>query len=82
MRDAFANPAEAGAIMNKYHKQISPEVAAGETELVKELADRPGSPMGAIDEERIKQTIDVMAKSYPMNQPLNPKDMYAPGFLE
>jgi NitT/TauT family transport system substrate-binding protein len=50
--------------------------------LVKELADRPGSPMGAIDEERIKQTIDVMAKSYPMNQPLNPKDMYAPGFLE
>jgi NitT/TauT family transport system substrate-binding protein len=82
MRYAFANPAEAGAVMNKYHKQISPEVAAGETELVKELADRPGSPMGAIDEERIKQTIDIMAKSYPMNQPVNPKDMYAPGFLE
>jgi NitT/TauT family transport system substrate-binding protein len=56
--------------------------AAGETELVKELADLPGRPLGAIDEERIKKTIDIMAKSYPMNQPVNPKDMYAPGFLE
>jgi NitT/TauT family transport system substrate-binding protein len=82
MRDAFANPADAGAIMSKYHKQISPEVAAGETELVKELADLPGRPLGAIDEERIRKTIDIMAKSYPMNQPVNPKDMYAPGFLE
>jgi NitT/TauT family transport system substrate-binding protein len=82
MRDAFANPVEAGAVMNKYHKQISPEVAAGETELVKELADLPGRPLGAIDEDRIKRTIDVMAKSYPMNQPVNPKDMYVPGFLE
>src|SRR5580700_5967858 len=26
MRDAFANPAEAGAVLNKYHKEISPEV--------------------------------------------------------
>ncbi len=82
MRDAFANPAEAGAVMNKYQKQISPEVAAGETELVKELADQPGSALGAINEERIKQTIDIMAKSYPMNQPVNPKDMYVPGFVE
>ena len=82
MRDAFANSAEAGAVMSKYHKQISPEVAAGETELVKELADVPGRPLGAIDEDRIKRTIDVMAKSYPMNLPVNPKDMYVPGFLE
>ena len=68
--------------MNKYHKEISPEVAAGETELVKELADQPGSPLGAIDEQRIKQTIDIMAKSYPMNQTVNSKDMYVPGFIE
>jgi NitT/TauT family transport system substrate-binding protein len=82
MRDAFANPAEAGAIINKYHKEISPEVGAGETELVKELAVLPGRPLGAIDEEGIKRTIDIMAKSYPMKQPVDPKDMYAPGFIE
>jgi hypothetical protein len=82
MRDAFANPAESGAIINKYHKEISAEVGAGETELVKELAVLPGRPLGALDEERIKQTIDIMAKSYPMKQPVDPKDMYVPGFIE
>jgi NitT/TauT family transport system substrate-binding protein len=82
MRDAFANSSEAGAILNKYHKEISPEVAAGETDLVKELAVLPGRPLGAIDEEHMKRTIDIMAKSYPMNQPVDAKDMYAPGFIE
>src|SRR5580692_3623125 len=80
MRDAFANPAEAGAIINKYHKEISPEVGTAETELVKELADLPGRPLGAIDAERIKRTIDIMAKSYPMKQSVDPKDMYVPGY--
>ena len=46
MRDAFADPAEAGVIMHKYHKEISPEVAPGETEMVRELAVVPGQPLG------------------------------------
>ena len=82
MRDAFANPTEAGEIMHKYHKEISPEVATGETELVKELAQIPGHKMGVIDQGRIKQTIDIMAKSYPMKQPVQPQDMFVPGFVE
>lgn len=82
MRDAFADPAAAGVVINKYHKEISPEVAAGETELVKELAVLPGRPLGAIDEAGIKRTLDIMAKSYPMKQPVDPKDMYVPGFIE
>jgi len=82
MRDAFANPSEAGAIINKYHKEISPEVGTGETELVKELAVLPDRPLGAIDEEHLRQTIDIVAKSYPMNRPVDPKDMFAPGFIE
>jgi NitT/TauT family transport system substrate-binding protein len=82
MRDAFANPAEAGAVLNKYHKEISPEVGTGETELVRELAVLPGRPLGAIDEEGIKRTVDIMAKSYPMKQPVDPKDMYVSGFTE
>jgi NitT/TauT family transport system substrate-binding protein len=82
MRDAFANPAEAGQILNKYHKEISPEVAKGETELVKELAVIPGQKMGVIDESRIKRTIDIMAKSYTMKQPVQPQDMFVAGFVE
>jgi len=82
MHDAFANPTEAGEIMNKYHKEISPEVGKGETELVKELASVPGQKMGIIDEGRIKRTIDIMVKSYPMKQPVQPRDMFVPGFVE
>jgi NitT/TauT family transport system substrate-binding protein len=82
MHDAFANPTEAGEIMNKYHKEISPEVAKGETELVKELASVPGQKMGVINEGRIKRTIDIMAKSYPMKHPVQPRDMCVPGFVE
>ncbi len=82
MRDAFANPAEAGAILNKYQKQISPEVGQGETELVKELAEVPGRKLGSIDEGRIKRTIEIMAKSYSLKQNVDPKDMYVPGFVE
>jgi NitT/TauT family transport system substrate-binding protein len=81
MRDAFADPAEAGAILNKYQKQISPEVAKGETELVRELAVVPGQPLGAIDPTRVKSTIDIMAQSYPLKLPVEPQDMYAPGFV-
>jgi NitT/TauT family transport system substrate-binding protein len=82
MHDAFANPTEAGEIMHKYHKEISVEVAKGETELVKELAEVPGHKMGVIDPARIQKTIDIMAKSYPMKRPVQPQDMFVAGFVE
>jgi NitT/TauT family transport system substrate-binding protein len=82
MRDAFANPAEAGAILNKYHKQISPEVAQGETELVRELAIVPGQRTGAIDQARVKSTIDIMAKSFPVKTAVSPEEMFVSGFVE
>ena len=82
MRDAFANPAEAGAILNKYHKQISPQVAQGETELVRELATVPGQRMGVIDQARIKSTIAIMEKSFPVKTAVAPQEMFVPGFVE
>jgi NitT/TauT family transport system substrate-binding protein len=82
MADAFANPKEAGVILNKYQKQISPEVAEGETKLVGELAIIPGHKMGVIDQGRIQRTIDIMAKSYPMKSPVQPLDMFVPGYVE
>ena len=82
MRDAFADPAGAGAILNHYHKGISPEVARGETELVRELAAVPGRELGAIDPARIKSTIDVMAQSYPLKAKVEPNDLYVSGFVD
>jgi NitT/TauT family transport system substrate-binding protein len=81
MRDAFADPTEAGMILNKHHRQISPEVAKGETELVRELAAVPGKELGGIDPVRIKSTIDIMSRSYPLKAKVEPQDMYAPGFV-
>jgi NitT/TauT family transport system substrate-binding protein len=82
MRDAFAHPAEAAEIIHKYHKEISPEVGQGETELVKELAEVPGQPLGTIDPKRVERTIQVMKESYPMKTPVEAKDMFVPGFIE
>ena len=82
MRDAFADPAAAGAIMHKYHKEISAEVAAGETEKVRELAVVSGQSLGLIDGARIERTIAVMQKAYPIKHPVKPQDMYVPGFVE
>lgn len=82
MRDAFANPTEAGEILSKYHKEISPDVATGETEQVRELAVVKGQPLGAIDPARIGRTIEIMQKAYPVKSPVQPQDMFATGFVE
>jgi NitT/TauT family transport system substrate-binding protein len=82
MRDAFENPSEAAEIMNKHHKQISVEVAKGETELVRELAVVPGQKLGIIDPARIKSTIDIMGRAYPLKAPVEPADMFVAGFVE
>jgi NitT/TauT family transport system substrate-binding protein len=82
LRDAFANPAEAGIILNKYQKQIAPDVGQGETELVKELAIVPEQELGVIDPKGIARTIDTFGKAYPLNTNVEPQDMYVPGFVE
>lgn len=82
MKDAFANPAEAGTIMNKYQKQIEPAVIEGETKLVEKLAVVPGQPLGKIDPARVAQTVDVVAKYFTLNAPVDPKDVAVTSFVE
>jgi NitT/TauT family transport system substrate-binding protein len=82
MRDAFANPAEAGEIMHKYHKEVAAAVAQGETELVRELAVVPGQTLGAIDDARVAHTIGIMQKSFPMKNAVQSQDLFVPGFVE
>jgi NitT/TauT family transport system substrate-binding protein len=82
MKDAFANPAEAAAIMAKYQKELTPAVIEGETRLVGELAEVKGKPLGLIDPKSIAGTVDVMAANFTLKDAVQPAELFAPGFVE
>ncbi|TNC08343.1 ABC transporter substrate-binding protein [Methylobacterium terricola] len=82
MRDAFADPAGAAAIMSKHHKQIDPTVIEAETRLVKDLAVQPGMPLGKIDPARMEQTVRVVSKYFTLATPVTPAEVAAEGFVE
>jgi NitT/TauT family transport system substrate-binding protein len=82
LRDAFADPTEAGIILNKYQKMVSPQDGAAETELVKELAIVPDQKLGVIDPNGIQSTIDTFGKAYPLKTKVLPSEMFVPGFVE
>jgi NitT/TauT family transport system substrate-binding protein len=81
MKDAFADPAEAGRIMNKYHRQVAVDIARGETEAVAELATVKGRPLGYIDPKRIDATIAVVNGAFKPSNPVKASDVYAAGFV-
>ena len=81
MKDAFANPEEAGRIMNKYHPAIDVAVAEGETKAVAELAQVKGRELGLIDPARIEETINVINSVFKLKAPGAVNDVYAPGFV-
>ncbi|HVQ72635.1 MAG TPA: ABC transporter substrate-binding protein [Bradyrhizobium sp.] len=82
MKDAFANPAEAAAIMAKYQKELSPAVIEGETRLVTELAEVKGKPLGHIDPKSIAGTVEVISANFTLKNPVPPAELFAPGFVE
>jgi NitT/TauT family transport system substrate-binding protein len=81
METAFADPAEAGRILAKYHRNIDPAIGQGETERVRELATVPGMPLGKIDPKRIASTVEVVSNAYKLRHPVDPKDLWVPGFV-
>ena len=81
MQDAFADPEEAGRIMNKYHPTVDAVVAKGETEAVAELAQVKGEALGMIDPARIEETIGAVTSVFKLKTPVNATDVYAPGFV-
>ncbi len=82
MKDAFANPAEAAAIMAKHQKELSPAVIEGETRLVNELAEVKGKPLGHIDPTSIAGTVEVISANFTLKNPVPPAELFAPGFVE
>jgi NitT/TauT family transport system substrate-binding protein len=81
MKDAFADPEEAGRIMHKYHPAVEVAVAKGETEAVAELAQVKDQPLGTIDPARVQQTIDAITSVFKLKTPVTVNDVYAPGFV-
>jgi NitT/TauT family transport system substrate-binding protein len=81
MKDAFADPADAGAIMHKIVPQVDAVVAKGETEVVAELAQVPGQSLGEIDPARIEATVDVVKGTFKLATPVAAADVYVPGFV-
>jgi NitT/TauT family transport system substrate-binding protein len=80
MKDAFADPTAAGAIMHKIVPQVDAAVAKQETEAVAELAQIPGKPLGEIDPARIDDTLDMIKGAFKLATPVAAADVYAPGF--
>ena len=81
MKDAFARPDEAGAIMHKYHPQVDAGIARGETEAVAELARVEGQPLGVIDPARIDVTLEVVKGAFKLKTPVVAKDVYVSGLV-
>jgi NitT/TauT family transport system substrate-binding protein len=81
LKDAMANPREAGAIINKYHRQIDVDVAVAETEAVALLATVRNRPLGGIDAAAIQRTIDIIAGAYQLKTAVKPNDIFASGFV-
>jgi NitT/TauT family transport system substrate-binding protein len=81
MKAAFADPSEAGAIMHKYHPEVSADVAKGETQAVAELAQADGHTLGEIEAAGIKATLDVVNGAFKLKNPVTAPDVYVPGFV-
>jgi len=78
LKDAIANPQEAGAIMNKHHREVDADVAAGETKIVGTLT---GQPLGVLDAGQVKKAIEIVSGAYTLKFAVTPEDIYAPGFV-
>jgi NitT/TauT family transport system substrate-binding protein len=81
MKDAFADPAAAAAIMHKMVPQVDATIAKNETEIVAKLAQIPGQPLGEIDPARIEATLDVVKSAYKLATSVAAADVYASGFV-
>lgn len=80
--DTLAAPKEAAGILNKHHREVDGEIAAGEIEVLRTLAAAPGQRLGAVDGARVARTIEVVAGAFELKTPVKPEQVYAPGFTD
>ena len=83
LRDACANPAEAGKILAKYHKQVEPDIGEGETKLVCEIAINDLSKkhgLGYIDVGKMGKTIELVKKTFKLKRDIKPEEVFVNGY--
>ena len=80
LKDAMANPQEAGTIMNKHHRHVDADIGDGRDEDRRQIRSA-GLPLGVLDPVRVKKTIDIVGGAYVLKDPVTPDDVYAPGFV-
>jgi NitT/TauT family transport system substrate-binding protein len=78
LKDAMANPPEAARILNKYHREVEMEIAAGEVEMVRPLAVVPQAALGAIDANRVRRTIELVSAAFDLKHPVTPEEVFVP----
>ena len=78
LKEAIADPQEAGAIMHKYHRAVDADVAAGETKIVGTLT---GQPLGVLDGGRVKKAIEIVGSAFTLKSAVTAEEIYAPGFV-
>ena len=81
LKDAMANPKEAGAIINKHQRHVDADIGMGETAMVAKIATQQGLPLGALDPVRVKKTIEFTAGAFPLKGTVTPEDVSVPGFV-
>lgn len=78
MKDAFANPTEAGAIMQKSLPLLDPTIIAAETALVADLAttaETATDGLGTLNRAKLSQTIEIMVKNFQLEKPVGIDDV-------
>lgn len=83
LRDACANPAEAGKILAKYHRQVEPDIGEGETKLVCEIAINALSKkhgLGYIDVGKMGKTIELVKKTFKLKRDIKPEEVFVTGY--
>ena len=77
LKDAIANPKEAGTFLNQYHREVDADVAAQETQILGSLAQLPGVALGTIRTDRMAKTVDLVKETSSLKRPVNAEDVFS-----
>jgi NitT/TauT family transport system substrate-binding protein len=81
LKDAIADPQEAARILNKHHREVEVEIAAGEVEMVRSLAVVPQMVLGTIDPNRVRRTIELVSGAFDLKHPIAPEEVFVPDMV-
>jgi NitT/TauT family transport system substrate-binding protein len=81
LKDTIADPQGAARILNKYHREVEVEVAAGEVEKVRALATVPQAALGAIDAGRVRRTIELVSGAFDLKSAVTPEEVFVPDIV-